>query len=54
MDVISYVNRINTWPEYVKMLNEKKEKEKQSGSKMAESRVLLRYFLALANIRILD
>ena len=39
MDVISYVNRINTWPEYVKIQGEKKRKgEKPNG----ENRVLFR------------
>ena len=46
MDVLSYVNRINTWPEYVKIQGEKKRKgEKQNGentSGMGENRVLCR------------
>ena len=53
MDVIAYVNRINTWPEYVKINAEKKQKgeTKNEGSDTTcgsgENRVLCRFAFLL-------
>ena len=48
MNVIDYVNRINDWPEYVKISEEKKNSEKKVGlvdkfCGMGENRVLCRF-----------
>ena len=40
MDMIAYVNRVNTWPEYVRMSN-----KAGTASSQGESRVLCRFVI---------